>query len=92
MTSEEIFVSLPTADDPNKRVSLQDAIMLLVCEVQDLKARMIELERFPALTDELATAVGKMQKVFDTLASQLKGTTAVATAIMTGRRTPGNVN
>jgi hypothetical protein len=52
MQATDIFVNLPTADDPTKRVSLQDAIVLFVCEIQDLKARFGEMERWPALTDE----------------------------------------
>lgn len=53
MSAEDIFVSLPTADDPNKRFSLQDAIVLLVCEVQDLKTQVGELERWGQLDERI---------------------------------------
>jgi hypothetical protein len=80
--ARDVFVNLPTADDPHKRVSLQDAIALLVCEVQDLKTQMAELERWAAVTDELSTGVRKMQQTFDSLAKMLHGTTVQARALM----------
>lgn len=90
--AQSIFVALPTADDPHKQLSLQDTISLLVCEVQDLKKQVMDLERWARLTDELATAVLKIQTTFDTLAKQLSGTNAVAKALMNGRTPPSGVN
>jgi hypothetical protein len=90
--AQSIFIALPTADDPHKQVSLQDAVSLMVCEIQDIKARLGELERWVALTDELATAVRKMQQTFDTLAQQLKGTNVAAKALMNGTTRPRGVN
>jgi hypothetical protein len=90
--AQSIFVSMPTVDDPNKTLSLQDAVSLMVCEIQDVKARLGELERWSALTDELATAVRKMQQTFDTLAQQLKGTNVAAKALMNGTNRPRGVN
>jgi hypothetical protein len=89
--AQSIFIALPTADDPHKQVNLQDAVALLVCEIQDIKTHLADLDRWSSLTSELATAVEKMQRMFDSLAKQLSGTSAVAKAIFSRTR-PSGVN
>lgn len=80
--AKNIFIAMPTADNPNQRVCLQDAISAITNAILDLQAQVAEVERRAALIDELATAVQKIQKTFDTLAQQLHGTVVQARVLM----------
>jgi hypothetical protein len=74
-----IFIAMPSVDNPNQRVCLQDAISAITNAILDLQSQITEVERRAALIDE---AVSKMQTTFDTLAKALHTTTVQARGLM----------
>jgi hypothetical protein len=80
--AKTIFVAVPTVDDPNRRVCLQDAINLISNAILDLQSQITEVERRAALVDELGAAVREIQNSFDTLAKALHTVTVQARGLM----------
>jgi hypothetical protein len=77
-----IFVAVPSADDPNKRVCLQDAISAITNFLLDLQTQV----------GELKAQIAAAQTCLDAIAKAVHGEVTAARAILAGITPPKGLN